>query len=573
MLTNVTIWGNPGSPFFNQPGGQLYTDEGTVTLKNTIVANAVRTAQGDPPVNCVSTPSAALTSAGGNLSSDESCHLSGPGDLNGLEPRLGPLANHGGPTQTHALHSDSPAVDAGTNTGCPTTDQRGMNRVSGTGREGATCDIGAFEYQPPPLAATRTPTPTPTLTPTSTATPIDATAPQITGLMVNGGALATTSASVTLSLTAADDYSGLAEMSFSNDGSVWSSPQPFAATTIWTLSPGDGNKTVYARVRDRRGNSSPPAAAPIKLDAAAGTDYGVTINQGALFTNTIDVNLTIGARANTAQMQVSNDGGFAGAQWEPYNSRKPWQITQFGNSVIPRVVYVKYKDLAGTISSVYQDDVILDVAPPTGSVAVAQPPANAPGGTPGIARDPVATLTLSASDDVSGVADMRLSNRGDFAGAQWEPFATSKSWNFDNANTVYVQYRDRASNVSQTYSTRLGTTAQATPTIVPTCSPRPAVTVTTTPSGGSLHVTVAASATANARLQTLGFGAATNALIDAGGQTGLTGGTTITLPPGTQQTTFTVRRAAPGQVTTVPLTITDSCGAWPTFVGGGPGAF
>jgi hypothetical protein len=34
-----------------------------------------------------------------------------------------------------------------------------------------------------------------------------------------------------------------------------------------------------------------------------------------------------------------------------------------------------------------------------------------------------------------------------------------------------------------------------------------------------------------------------------------------------------VRRATAGQGTTVPLVVTDSCGEWPTLVGGGPGAF
>jgi hypothetical protein len=567
-LTNVTIVGNTGASE-PPPGGQLLND-GSVTLKNTILANPTTDNVSNPATNCRSGVDTPLTSAGNNLSSDSSCQLSGPGDRHTLDPRLGPLADNGGPTQTHALLSDSPAVDAGTNTGCPTTDQRGMTRVDGTGHGGAPCDIGAFEYQPPPLAATRTPTPT------ATATPIDTTAPQITSLTINGGAVATTFTSVTVSVTATDDYSGVAGMSFSNDGSTWSTLSAYAATAPWTLSTGDGTKTVYARVRDRRGNVSPPVTATIKLDAAAGTDYGVTVNQGALFTNTVDVTLTIGARANTAQMQVSNDGGFANAQWEPYNSRKPWQITQFGNFTIPRTVYVKYKDVSGNVTGTFQDDIILDVTPPTGSVALAQGagPAPAASRTPTTAtRDPVATLTLSANDDVSGVADMRLSNRGDFAGAQWEPFASSKSWNFDNANTVYVQYRDHAGNVSQSYSVALGTVAQATPTMVPTCAPRPAVAVTSTPSGGNLQVTVAASGAAHATLQTLRIGAATNALIDAGSQTGLTGNATITLPAGTQQTTFTVRRATAGQGTTVPLTITDSCGDWPTLVGGGPGAF
>jgi len=53
---------------------------------------------------------------------------------------LGPLAANGGPTPTHALLLGSPAFGAGTNTGCPATDQRGIVRP-----QGILCDIGAFE--------------------------------------------------------------------------------------------------------------------------------------------------------------------------------------------------------------------------------------------------------------------------------------------------------------------------------------------------------------------------------------------------------------------------------------------
>jgi len=34
-----------------------------------------------------------------------------------------------------------------------------------------------------------------------------------------------------------------------------------------------------------------------------------------------------------------------------------------------------------------------------------------------------------------------------------------------------------------------------------------------------------------------------------------------------------VRRATSGQATNLPLTIMDTCGDWPSFVGGDPGAF
>lgn len=74
---------------------------------------------------------------------------------------LGPLANHGGDTFTHALITGSPAVDAAG--GGPNTDQRGVVRPQGT-----TFDIGAFELEQ--TVATNTPTATPTAMPTATPT-------------------------------------------------------------------------------------------------------------------------------------------------------------------------------------------------------------------------------------------------------------------------------------------------------------------------------------------------------------------------------------------------------------------
>ena len=61
---------------------------------------------------------------------------------------LGPLAQNGGYTPTHALLVGSPAIDAGTNTGCPATDQRGISRPQPAG---GTCDIGAYESETYPL--------------------------------------------------------------------------------------------------------------------------------------------------------------------------------------------------------------------------------------------------------------------------------------------------------------------------------------------------------------------------------------------------------------------------------------
>ncbi|MBX7106244.1 MAG: right-handed parallel beta-helix repeat-containing protein, partial [Gemmataceae bacterium] len=65
--------------------------------------------------------------------------------LLGQAPQLGPLADNGGPTATHALTALSPAVDAGSNPAAVLAyDQRGpgFDRTSGKGT-----DIGAYELQ------------------------------------------------------------------------------------------------------------------------------------------------------------------------------------------------------------------------------------------------------------------------------------------------------------------------------------------------------------------------------------------------------------------------------------------
>jgi len=65
-----------------------------------------------------------------------------PPNSSPIDPKLGPLADNGGPTRTHALLLGSPAIDAASTPGCPSTDQRGVLRP-----QGAACDIGSYERE------------------------------------------------------------------------------------------------------------------------------------------------------------------------------------------------------------------------------------------------------------------------------------------------------------------------------------------------------------------------------------------------------------------------------------------
>lgn len=74
-----------------------------------------------------------------NLSSDVSCLFAPQGNIQNTDPRLAPLANNGGPTQTMALITGSPAIGEVMGGSCILFDQRGYNRV--------TCDAGAYAYK------------------------------------------------------------------------------------------------------------------------------------------------------------------------------------------------------------------------------------------------------------------------------------------------------------------------------------------------------------------------------------------------------------------------------------------
>jgi CSLREA domain-containing protein len=139
-LINATVTGNVADSQGECHGGGGIGSFGgaTVTLRSSIVAgNSER--RGRTP-DCFNDTGGVLASLGQTLVGNPTgCGYSaGAGDISGVDPKLGSLADNGGPTPTHALLSSSPALDKGA--GCAKTDQRGVPRVGG-----GTCDIGAYE--------------------------------------------------------------------------------------------------------------------------------------------------------------------------------------------------------------------------------------------------------------------------------------------------------------------------------------------------------------------------------------------------------------------------------------------
>ncbi len=132
QFTNTTIANDSLTPTGDT--ALVGIDGGDLSLLNTIVASTT------PAQNCV-VESGAIISAGHNLDNGSSCNFTQPGDISNANPLVQSLANNGGQVSTGALANGSPAIDAGTNHGCPNTDARGVPRP-----QGSTCDIGSYEY-------------------------------------------------------------------------------------------------------------------------------------------------------------------------------------------------------------------------------------------------------------------------------------------------------------------------------------------------------------------------------------------------------------------------------------------
>jgi hypothetical protein len=135
-LVNCTIYSNTAT---GNGGGMQIESSFTFNLKNTIVAGSSAGGIG-PDIwgEIDSYDYNLIQNTSGATISGTVTHV-----ITDADPLLGPLADNGGRTWTHALLPGSPAIDAGSCTdiaGDPVvTDQRGVTRIN-------PCDIGAYEY-------------------------------------------------------------------------------------------------------------------------------------------------------------------------------------------------------------------------------------------------------------------------------------------------------------------------------------------------------------------------------------------------------------------------------------------
>ncbi|MBX3689354.1 choice-of-anchor Q domain-containing protein [Dokdonella sp.] len=139
-ITASTITGNSAGA----SGGNVYkgSSAAILMLTSSVIAD------GSAPINPdLHGAAGGMTSGGYNLvrnRGDSAGYIAS--DLaNGTDPRLGTLADNGGPTYTRLPQADSVLLDK-YSAACVNSDQRGVTRP-----QGASCDIGAVEYRLDPL--------------------------------------------------------------------------------------------------------------------------------------------------------------------------------------------------------------------------------------------------------------------------------------------------------------------------------------------------------------------------------------------------------------------------------------
>ncbi len=134
-LINNTFSANSASIGGPTSGGGIYSQGGSVSLINTILANS------PTGVDCYNDfgPWGLLLN---NLIETGNCFAGDPSP----DPMLGALGNNGGPTQTFTLLPGSPAIDSGDNSSCAAARVNNLDQ-RGQPREDWVCDVGSLELQ------------------------------------------------------------------------------------------------------------------------------------------------------------------------------------------------------------------------------------------------------------------------------------------------------------------------------------------------------------------------------------------------------------------------------------------
>lgn len=266
ILTNVTFSNNAA------PIGSSISNEGESNplVRNTLFINSTNGnhCNGD----------SFDTDSNRNQADDTSCGSSSAHST-GIKPGI--LGNHGGNTYTVPLMPDSSAINAGDNTHCPDSDQRGVPRAKTAADP---CDVGAVEVQPaeefdnPPLAYNDHYTTAPDI-------PLTISPPN--GVLANDLDLEHNE------LTAeVEDDVDIGTLAFNTDGTFTYTPPPgYTGEAIFTYHANDGRSNssrAVVTILVSSDANTPPIANPDTYNSP--TDTTLVVSLPGILANDTDAN-------------------------------------------------------------------------------------------------------------------------------------------------------------------------------------------------------------------------------------------------------------------------------------------
>ena len=218
---------------------------------------------------------------------------------------------------------------------------------------------------------------------------------------------------------------------YSNEDMRWNNWVSYVKETHWTLTSGDGMKTVYAECKNAEGQVSSTASDTVYLDTHKGPRISIEIDNGDDWTNTRDVKLGLYAYS-AYQCRYRNEHGDWSA-WSSYSTRKSWTLSSGEGD---KTVYFNCKDAAGKDLGTASADIYYsskEPNPPSGmSVKINN------GASHTSSTDVYLTLHATNADAC------RLSNDGK-SWSSYTRYTTSMDWTLTSGGgkkTVYCQCKN-----------------------------------------------------------------------------------------------------------------------------------
>ena len=200
---------------------------------------------------------------------------------------------------------------------------------------------------------------------------------------------------------------------------------------------------IRSRGMDITGNlECPGAERNFMFDDQPPEHLSILINNGAEYSNSPETTLSLHSEdlgSGIYQMSFSTDGAFW-TDWEPYSTTKPYNLTGVDGE---KFIHFKVQDFAGNIAEPVIATIVLDTTPPEEqSIGI--------NNNSQYINSPVVTLSLSATDSLSGISAMAFSTN-DITWTPWELFNPTKFLivpSGDGEKIIYFKVKDRAENVA-----------------------------------------------------------------------------------------------------------------------------